>query len=404
MDTRIIQLIARKLSGEATAEEIAELERLLTRDPEAVYYAELITQLWDEERIREISSREITDTDIAYLKHLARHQPKFAHGPAHTGARPDAENRAPENGGVEDWGAGNRVPDNQDAENLDGGPQKRRKIRQLVVIGCLILLTGGLAGGILHAVWHSSRHVSAAIDSNAEFSAALGSRRQLILPDGTRVWLNAGSRLNYDSNMLRKDTRTVTLSGEAFFDVARDKDRSFVIHTDKIAIRVLGTAFNVKAYPRDKVTETTLMRGSVELTVNNKPYQKIVLKPKEKFALIDDTQTDPAKTGRLRQDTLINKEKLVIQDVIPVEVADKEYVKEVSWVDDNFVFQNETLEELAPKMERWFNVQIEIDNARIRGLHFTGVFHKETVDQALSALQFIQPFKFKITDNHVYIN
>jgi len=77
MDTRIIQLIARKLSGEATAGERTELDQLLTRDPEAVYYAELITQLWDEEKIREISSREITGTDVAYLEHLARHKPTF---------------------------------------------------------------------------------------------------------------------------------------------------------------------------------------------------------------------------------------------------------------------------------------------------------------------------------------
>ena len=75
MDTRIIQLIARKLSGEATPSERMELDQLLTRDPEAVYYAELITQLWDEEKIRENSSGEISDVDVAYLQHLARHKP-----------------------------------------------------------------------------------------------------------------------------------------------------------------------------------------------------------------------------------------------------------------------------------------------------------------------------------------
>lgn len=72
MDTRIIQLLARKLSGETTAEEKAELDRLLTRNPEAVYYAELMIQLWDEEKIKTI-----TDTDIFYLRHIARHRPVF---------------------------------------------------------------------------------------------------------------------------------------------------------------------------------------------------------------------------------------------------------------------------------------------------------------------------------------
>jgi hypothetical protein len=72
MDTRIIQLLAKKLSAQATAGEKAELDLLLTRNPEAVYYAELMTQLWDEEKIRTI-----TDTDMSYLKHIARHQPVF---------------------------------------------------------------------------------------------------------------------------------------------------------------------------------------------------------------------------------------------------------------------------------------------------------------------------------------
>ena len=79
-------------------------------------------------------------------------------------------------------------------------------------------------------------------------------------------------------------------------------------------------------------------------------------------------------------------------------------MKEVSWIDDNFVFQNETLEELAPKMERWFNVHIHVDNARVGNLHYSGIFHKETIDQALRALQLIRPFNFKITDNHVFIH
>jgi ferric-dicitrate binding protein FerR (iron transport regulator) len=268
------------------------------------------------------------------------------------------------------------------------------------------LLFAVLTTGILYfALSRNHTAPTNATDTNVEQYADLGSRRSLLLPDGTHVWLNAGSRIHYDSDMLQKDARIITLSGEAFFDVARDKDRPFIIHTSKIAIRVLGTAFNVKAYPQDRVTETTLMGGSIELTINSKPYQKIILKPKEKFALIDETR-DSLRTQPVRPATAVrsNPEKLVVQDVVPVEVEDKEYVKEVAWIDDNFVFQNETLEELAPKMERWFNVHIHVDNARVGNLHYSGIFHKETIDQALTALQLIRPFNFKITDNHVFIH
>jgi transmembrane sensor len=375
MEQRIIQLLARKLSGEATPEELNELDQLLTQDPEGIYYAELLTQLWDEEKIPGVN-RTVTDTDISYLRHLARHRPQFR--------QPAVPAEAPL------------------VYDLPAFPATRRRIPQLTWLVLFVVFTAGVLYFTL------SRRPAAparAADTNVEQYADLGSRRSLLLPDGTRVRLNAGSHIQYDPDMLHKDARVVTLSGEAFFDVAKDKDRPFIIHTSKIAIRVLGTAFNVKAYPLDRVTETTLMGGSIELTINSKPYQMIILKPKEKFALIDETRDSlPTQPARPETSNRSDREKLVVQDVVPVEVGDKEYVKEVSWIDDNFVFQNETLEELAPKMERWFNVHIHVDNARVGNLHYSGIFHKETIDQALTALQLIRPFNFKITDNHVFIH
>jgi len=366
MDTRIIQLLARKLSGEATAEELAELDEMLTRNPEGVYYAELIGQLWDEEKMRAP-----TDTDISYLKHIARHRPDFR-GLGKLPVRPVIE--------TEDRRELGTLPVQPVTETAEG--HGRRYLMGWAGVAAAVIITLG------YFLYHNNVVKAPVVlaEKVIEVEAPQGSRKTLYLPDGTMVRLNGGSHLHYDSNMQHKDTRVVTLSGEAYFDVAKDKDRGFVIHTDKIAIKVLGTAFNVKAYPQDKVTETTLMYGSIELTVNNKPYQKIILKPREKFALIDDKQ-----------------KKLIVQDIVPVEVEDKEYVKEVSWVEDEFVFQNETLEDLAPRMERWFNVQIRIDNPQIEAFHFTGIFHKETIEQALTAMQFIKPFKFNITDNHVYI-
>jgi len=375
MEPRIIQLMARKLSGEATAAELDELNELLTRHPEAIYYAELITQLWDEEKIPESNSK-ITDTDISYLRHLARHRPEFR-----------------------------ETPSVNDPDPFLQPSSMRRRTRRLARA---FFITVVLAGG----AYLGSRLLApqpAATRVNTELFANLGSRRSLFLPDGTRVWLNAGSRIQYDSDMLHKNTRDLSLSGEAFFEVAKDKDRPFIIHTDKIAIKVLGTAFNVRAYPRDRITETTLMRGSIELTVNNKPYQKIILKPREKFDLIDDGHDElrdsaGIRTGPAKPSRNTNPVKLVVQDVVPVQLEDKEYVKEVSWVDDEFVFQNETLEELAPKMERWFNVRIRIDNPQVRNYHYTGIFHKETIDQALTAMRLIRPFNFKITDKNVFIH
>jgi transmembrane sensor len=309
MEPKIIQLLARKLSGEATPEELDELDRLLTHDPDGAYYAEVITLLWEEEKIPGIN-RTITDTDISYLRHLARHRPQFR--------QPAVPAEVPHRGQFRQPTVPFEVPP---ADDLSAFPAARRRIPQLNWLVFFAVLTAGMLYFALSRRPAASAR-SRATDTNVEQYADLGSRRSLLLPDGTHVWLNAGSRIHYDPDMLQKDARVITLSGEAFFDVARDKDRPFIIHTSKIAIRVLGTAFNVKAYPLDRVTETTLMGGSIELTINSKPYQKIILKPKEKFALIEEAR-DSLGTRPARPDTSdrSNREKLVVQDVVPVEVG-----------------------------------------------------------------------------------
>jgi transmembrane sensor len=271
----------------------------------------------------------------------------------------------------------------------------------------LFIMLPLLVAGSIYLWSRSNNSAPAGQEQNIELVAEMGSRKIALLPDGTKVWLNAGSRLHYDAAMNTKEMRSVTLAGEAFFDVAKNKEKPFIIHTGKVAIRVLGTAFNVRAYPGERLTEATLMRGSIELTVNSRPYQKIILKPNEKFALIEDAPVKQAPANippTVAGNNTQNAEKLIIQDIQPVHIADKEYVEEVSWTENEFVFQNETLDELAPKMERWFNVRININNPALKDVHFTGVFHKETIDEALAGMQMIQPFKYKITNNHVLIN
>ena len=371
---KAIELLARKLAGEATPEELAELDQLLTTDPEAVFYAELLMQVWQEG-----SAAQQRPTERQWQQHMAR-------------LRPAASIEEPED------------PVLTDALLSAATPfYKRRAVRVALFIVLPLLVAGCIY--ILSRAPESSMAVRQ--PHPIELYAEMGSRKEARLPDGTRVWLNAGSRLRYDTGMNQQDMRSVELSGEAFFDVAKNKEHPFVIHTGKIAIRVLGTAFNVRAYPGERLTEATLMRGSIELTVTSRPYQKIILKPNEKFALIEDAPAKPtakAHTVAARDTSGSNAEKLIIQDVRPVQIADKEYVEEVSWTENKFVFDSETLEEMAPKMERWFNVRIEINNPALKDYHFTGVFHKETLDEALAGLKMIQPFNYKISNNHVLIN
>jgi ferric-dicitrate binding protein FerR (iron transport regulator) len=370
IEYKAIELLARKLAGEATEEDLAQLDQLLIAHPEAVFYAELLMQVW-----REGKEKDTAPSEKTYQQHIARFQPAFE-----------------------------PLPDTVMEEEEYHPSFFRRNKRALAL--CLLLPL--LAVGAVFLFNNRSVKTPAKNQSNTELYAEMGSRKTIVLPDGTQVWLNAGSHLRYDTGMNQKDTRSVELSGEAFFDVTKNKEKPFIIQTGKIAIKVLGTAFNVRAYPGERLTEATLLRGSIELTVNSRPYQKIILKPREKFALIEDAPAKQVVSGVMShppKDTIgPNKEKLIIQDIQPVHIADKEYVEETSWTENNFVFQEETLEELAPKLERWFNVTIEIDNLALKGFHFTGVFHKETIDEALMGMQMIKPFKYKINNNHVLIN
>ena len=123
-----------------------------------------------------------------------------------------------------------------------------------------------------------------------EVLAQKGSRTRTILPDGSTVWLNAGSKISYKPG-LSGTTREVILEGEAYFDIVKRAGRAFIVHTKEIDISVLGTAFNVKSYPNDKTIETTLIRGLVSITRNSgKPEKPVYLRPHQKFILAINEQ------------------------------------------------------------------------------------------------------------------
>src|SRR4030095_9403678 len=112
-----------------------------------------------------------------------------------------------------------------------------------------------------------------------------GNRTKIVLPDGSQVWLNAGSNLDYNNLNFNKDVREVSLNGEAYFDVAKNAGKPFIIHTKKMDIKVLGTTFNVRSYSDEKITEAALIKGSIEVTLKDRKDQKIILKPNEKIII-----------------------------------------------------------------------------------------------------------------------
>jgi len=350
---RVIQLLTRKLAGEATQKEIEELNQLMTLFPEALYYEETLKQIAFKNELPEE-----VDIDQAFNLHEHRYGHEF-----------------------------------EDYKEHQPGPQKSFIKRWLIAASFLI--TCGFASYYLIHNNLLRRKNDVSYNPTTEIVCGKRMRKKIILPDGTSVWLNTNSKIQYDDAMLYQDHRDVRLYGEAFFDVARDKKHPFVIHTQKVTIKVLGTAFNVKAYPGDHVTETTLIRGLIELSLNNDPQQRILLRPKEKLALREDIS--PKHMDESDNAQIHNK--MVIENIEPIEISNKDYFEETSWVQNKLVFKDESFKELAPRLEKWYNVTFQINNKAAEDYRFTGILENETVTQALSEMQIIRPFKFKITAN-----
>jgi transmembrane sensor len=285
---------------------------------------------------------------------------------------------------------------------------KRRSRKSLLVIS--------IAAAVLMAVsifWYNSVTKKAASDSpfvagkaagkKNEVSTRNGSKTTITLPDGSKVWLNAGSSLTYNKDF-GGEIREVDLSGEAFFEVvsatsaATAQKIPFIIHTRHIDVRVLGTAFNVKSYPHDKQTETSLVHGKVEVLIHNRPEEKIVLHPNEKLVVRNEDTTAQV-TGK---SIASNKEPLFSVGKLSYTKADSTLV-ETAWVQNKLVFDNESLLEIAQKMERWYNVEISFRDEKIQRERASGTFENETIQEALNALGVIASFHYTIQGNKITI-
>ncbi|HJZ41027.1 MAG TPA: FecR family protein [Bacteroidales bacterium] len=219
-----------------------------------------------------------------------------------------------------------------------------------------------------------------------EVIVPVGQRSQLILPDGTKVWLNAGTNFKYPANFL-KNSREVHLSGEAFFDVSHQRNNlPFIVHLkENLSVRVLGTEFNVKSYDTDKIIETTLVNGSIRLVKENtlnQVIQELSLKPNEKALYEKESKQivissllrkDEKEGSQINENTSIGKDKLINE----IELV-------TAWKNEELVFHDETFEEIAVRMERWYGLKITVNDESLKKERFTGKFvNNESIYQIL---------------------
>jgi transmembrane sensor len=375
MQTEIIwNLIAKKLSGEASPEELLDLENLLRANPELHYPLQTIIDFWN-------ANYPLNKEEA--LKAFERNQERMNVQDAED--HPQGFENLPDISKIPISAVGN------------GEKNTRKKILWsaflLIFFASVFLLFRNLPS-------RPGLFISTVTPKiNSEISTKNGSKTNIVLPDGSLVWLNAGSTLSYDRNY-GNSIREINLTGEAFFEVVHNSAKPFIIHTSIMDIKVLGTKFNVKSYPSDKTVEATLIRGSIEVSVKNRPNQKIILKPNQKIVLTNTQRTpiENAPIGRLK-----DREAPVLAIHNLTYEPSTGDILETSWVENKLIFQDEPFNELAAQMERWYGVNIRFEDSSKEAMRFTGSFKNETIQQALEALRFSSKFNYTIEKNEIII-
>jgi transmembrane sensor len=222
-----------------------------------------------------------------------------------------------------------------------------------------------------------------------EVIVPVGEKSQVLLSDGTHVWINSGSRFKYPVRF-GKQSRDVYLSGEAFFDVTHHEKQTFVVNTSDARIKVLGTAFNVKAYPEDLKTQTTVVRGLVSVQNIRSKGETVLIRPTQMAVIKKEAALENMHSG----------------NSLPIlKVVNRINVEAVTcWKDQLLVFADEPFEEMAMKMDRWFSVHIIIEDNKLKKERYNGKFvHNETIYQVLEAIKVTTPIRYIVKNNEIRI-
>lgn len=305
----------------------------------------------------------------------------------------------------------NRLNDRIKHNNFIEAPSVEIRLKRYLQVAAtiIILLTLGLTATVLQNKKNKTQEIA-----YMEIVTPKGARAEVTLGDGTKVWLNADSKLKYPSRFTNEE-RKVYFTGEGYFDVAKEKNRPFVLMTTDVRVNVLGTKFNIKSYPEDNYIETTLETGLLSISplktlksqnINN----EIVLKPKQKIVLykdeiqnttINEKDTESKALYELNDGRALNKVAPIKEAILTENVETEIYV---GWKDEKLIFRSEKLIDIVKKLERWYDVNIDIDEELWEKV-YSGKFQDETLEQALDAICLTSnsELKYSIEKNNVKI-
>lgn len=241
----------------------------------------------------------------------------------------------------------------------------RRITRVYMKIAAVLLMPVLVAGSIY--VYYSSSLSGVFADQTVSsvIYAPMGSRVSFNLPDGTTGWLNSGSKLTY--SLPFSENRKVALEGEAWFDVLHNEKQPFEISAGKSMIKVLGTSFNVSAYPEEKYVEVVLQNGTIEFS-DQLLAEGVTLKPSERLVLTDS--------------------KLELNSVDPL--------KSKGWTDGKLIFRGDDMDEVARRIERWYDVKVEIADTDLFQFSFRATFVDDSLEDVLKLISMTSPIKYQV--------
>ncbi len=273
---------------------------------------------------------------------------------------------------------------------------RKRKLTLFLTYAAMILVLLSIGAGFDHYLTLKQR---ASQESEiVEIFSPLGSKSLVTLPDGSKVWINAKSKISYTTDFNKND-RIVDLTGEAYFNVTSNKEKPFIVRTQHLTVRAYGTEFNVAAYPDDDAVSATLVKGNIVVSTedNNASTAEYHLKQKENITyFIKDKSLHSSLDQEKKEE---NKDENVVASKVENHVLLKKNIKTLlytSWKDETWVIEGITLDNLATQLERRFNTRILINSNELKQYKFTGTIRNETLEQVLGILVMTTPMKYKI--------
>jgi ferric-dicitrate binding protein FerR (iron transport regulator) len=286
-----------------------------------------------------------------------------------------------------------------DSQIVPPSVKKRRSpVLQILRIAA-ILIPSLILGGVASYYLFNRAPASQPISYN-EIRTPFGAQSEVVLPDGSKVWLNAGSTLRY-MNVYNKDNRDIILTGEGYFKVAKNAALPFNVKTGDLNIRAVGTEFNVKSYDDEGIIETTLVEGKIMISQNKKLRKSIYLEPNQKAVYVKNNTKltiEDLKAVRETKPEVLRLKKGIIY------VAEKvDPVPIVSWKENRLILKGEELSNLLIKLERKYDVKFIFESESLKQFRFTGTLENETLTQVLDVIKLSAPIDYDLQGKTVII-